>query len=78
MNYIQKLKWQRDQLVEFYYGYCQLDAAHKQMERTAYKGDAQTAIKKAYERLNKAKQDVEDNIITSIRQEEEVKNEGKQ
>jgi hypothetical protein len=73
MNYIQKLKWQRDQLVEFYYGYCELDAAHKKMETTAYKGDAQTAVKAAYNRLNTAKVAVEQNIIASIKA-EEVKN----
>jgi hypothetical protein len=73
MNYIQKLKWQRDKLVEFYYGYCQLDAAHKRFETTSYKGDAQKAVREAYDRLNAAKKDVEDNIIASIKS-EEVKN----
>jgi len=73
MNYIQKLKWQRDKLVEFYYGYCQLDDAHKKMETSAYKGDAQNAVKAAHGRLTVARKDVEDNVIASIKS-EEVKN----
>lgn len=76
MNYIQKLKWQRDKLVEFYYGYCELDAAHKRWETTSYKGDAKKAIEKAYSRLNAAKKDVEENIIASIKSEEVKTNAG--
>jgi len=75
MNYIQKLKWQRDKLVEFYWGYCALDDAHKKFDTSAYKGDAQNAVKAAYGRLSAARKDVEDNIIASINQ-EEVKNAG--
>ena len=76
MNYIQKLKWQRDKLVEFYYGYCALDDAHKKFETTAYKGDAQNAVKAAYVTMNAVKKEVEDQIIASIKTEGEMKNAG--
>lgn len=74
MNYIQKLKWQRDLLIEFFHGYVQLDTAHKRLENTAYKGDAMNAVKAAYARLDKAKKDIEVNILASIKTEEEKKN----
>ena len=69
MNYIQKLKWHRDQLLEFFQGFVELDAAQKKLENTGYQGDARLAVRKAYDRLNAARKDIETNILTSIQEE---------
>ena len=69
MNYIQKLKWHRDQLLEFFHGFVELDAAQKKLENTGYQGDARLAVRKAYDRLNAARKDIETNILTSIQEE---------